>query len=87
MFSAVRVLSGDAPGRPLEDQVDKLDTPTLLLSAGTTQEYDFNVLYEKVGNPMVEHLNLPDATHTHAIHDAPRIYERRVTSFFDDALL
>jgi hypothetical protein len=87
MFTTTRVLAGDPPGPPLEDQVAKLRSPTLLISAGEDVERDFNVMYDEVGNPRVEHLNLPGAVHTHGIHAAPREYERRVAGFFDEALL
>ena len=73
MFSTIRVLSGDPPSRPLEDQVRKIESPTLLISAGTDVERDFNVLYdEAAADGPVEHWNLPDAHHTHAIHEDRR---------------
>jgi hypothetical protein len=88
MFSTIRVLTGDAPTRPLADQVRKIESPTLMISAGTDIERDFNVLYdEAAADGPVEHWNLPDAHHTDAIHEQPDIYERRVVGFFDDALL
>jgi hypothetical protein len=86
MFTTIRVLSGDPPTRPLEDQVRKIESPTLLISAGTDVERDFNVLYDKAGNGQVEHWNLPDADHTRAIRQHPDEYEQRVVSFLDAAL-
>jgi dienelactone hydrolase len=87
MFSTIRLLSGDAPSRPLEEQVRKIETPTLLISAGTDVERDFNVLYdEAAADAPVEHWNLPDAHHTDAIHEHPDVYEQRVASFFDQTL-
>ena len=86
MFSTIRVLSGDPPTRPLADQVRKLTAPTLLISAGTDVEQQFGALYEQVADGRVEHWNLPDAHHTHAIHEHPDQYEQRVVSFFDDAM-
>jgi hypothetical protein len=35
----------------------------------------------------VEHWNLPDAHHTHAIREHPQEYEQRVVGFFNEALL
>jgi alpha-beta hydrolase superfamily lysophospholipase len=88
MFSTIRLLSGDAPTHPLDDQIRKIDSPTLLISAGTDVEREFNVRYdEAAADGPVEHWNLPDAHHTHAIHEYPQEYERRVASFFDRALL
>jgi dienelactone hydrolase len=87
MFKAIQVLSGDAPGPPLEDLVPRLHAPTLMISAGTTVERDFNVLYERAAQGRVEHWNLPDADHTAAIRQERGAYERRVTAFFDKALV
>ena len=88
MFSAMRVFSGDPPGPPLEELVTRIDAPTLLISAGTDVERDFNALYdEAAADGPVEHWNLPDAHHTAAIREAPEDYERRVTAFLDAALL
>ena len=64
----------------------RLRSPTLLISAGEDEERDFNVLYDKVGNPAVEHWNLPDAHHTAAIREHRPEYERRVVAFFDQAM-
>ena len=87
MFSTIRVLSGDPPTRPLEDRVRKIESPTLLISAGTDVERDFNVLYDEAApDGPIEHWNLPGAHHTAAIHEYPDEYERRVASFFDQTL-
>jgi uncharacterized protein len=86
MFTTIRVLSGDPPGPPLEDLIARVESPTLLISAGTGVERDFNLLYDKAARGPVDHWNLPDAHHTDAIHEYPRAYEQRVVTFFDDAL-
>ena len=49
MFTTIRVLSGDPPGPPLEDLIARVRAPTLLISAGTAIERDFNVLYDRGG--------------------------------------
>ena len=87
MFKTMRVLSGDPPGPPLEDLVARVEAPTLLISAGTDVERDFNVLYDEAAPGTVEHWNLPDAHHTHAIREHPQEYEQRVVGFFNEALL
>jgi fermentation-respiration switch protein FrsA (DUF1100 family) len=87
MFTTMRALSGDPPGPPLEDLVQEIEAPTLLISAGTDVERDFNVLYDDAARGPVEHWNLPDAQHTHAIREHPEEYERRVVGFFNEALL
>jgi hypothetical protein len=86
MYATIRLLSGDPPGRPLDDQVRWLSMPTLLISAGTDDERNANVLYERAAGGRVEHWNLPDASHTRAIREEPQQYERRVMSFLDEAL-
>ena len=50
MFSTIRVLSGDPPGPPLEEAVARIASPTLLVSAGTAEEREFNVRYDGVGH-------------------------------------
>ena len=86
-FATIRVLTGDQPGTPLEDAIARVRSPTLLISAGTQIERDFNVHYDEVaGDGPVEHWNLPDASHTDAIHEQRPEYERRVVAFLDEAL-
>ena len=85
MFATLRVVSGDAPGPPLEDMVERVSSPTLLISAGTDVEREFNVHYAQAARGRVEHWNLPDAVHTHALHSHRDAYERRVVGFFDAA--
>jgi len=63
-----------------------VQSPTLLISAGTGVERDFNVLYEDAAQGPVEHWNLPDAHHTDAVREYRAEYERRVVSFYDHAL-
>ena len=86
MFSTIRVLSGDPPGPPLDEAVARIDAPTLLVSAGTAEEREFNVRYDGVATGPVEHWNLPEATHTRGLRQQPEAYERRVVSFMDAAL-
>jgi uncharacterized protein len=86
MFKAMEAFSGDAPGPALEEVVPRISSPVLMISAGEKVERDFNVLYDAVGGPGVEHWNLPNAHHTAAIREEPVAYERRVVAFFDDAL-
>ena len=44
------------------------------------------MLYDEAADGPVEHWNLPDAVHTHAIRSHRDDYERRVVSFLDAAL-
>ena len=45
------------------------------------------MLYDEAATGPVEHWNLPDAQHTHAIRAEPEDYERRVVGLFNAALL
>ena len=47
MFKTIEVLSGDPPSPALEDRVAKIQQPTLMVSAGTAEEYEFGVLYDQ----------------------------------------
>jgi esterase/lipase len=87
MFETIKVLSGDPPGAPLEDVMSRIEAPTLLISAGTSDERAFNVIYDEAATTAVEHWNLPDAQHTHAIRSHREAYERRVVGFLNEALL
>lgn len=50
------------PAPALEDRIAEIEQPSLLISAGTAIERDFNVLYENAADEdPVEHWNLPDA--------------------------
>jgi hypothetical protein len=87
MFTTMRVLAGDPPGPPLEDLIARVEAPTLLISAGTDVERDFNELYERAAGGRVDHWNLPNAHHLRAIREDRAVYERRVAGFFEEALL
>jgi hypothetical protein len=86
MFEATEILTGDAPPKPLEDLVARIDSPLLLISAGRSAEYDYNVLYERAAGPATRHWNLPEAHHTRALREYPAQYERRVVQFFAQSL-
>jgi fermentation-respiration switch protein FrsA (DUF1100 family) len=87
MFGAMRVLSGQPPGPPLEDLVPRIDAPTLLISADEPVERGFNELYDRAGGPSLEHWNVAGAQHTRALRTHPGEYERRVVGLFNAALL
>ena len=44
------------------------------------------MLYDAAAGAPVEHWNLPDAQHTHAIHEHAAAYEQRVVGFLNEAL-
>ena len=85
-FAALRVFTGDAPGRPLADLVPRIAAPMLLISTERHEEYDFNVTYARLARGRAEHWNIADVQHTHGLRDHPRAYERRVVGFLDRAL-
>jgi fermentation-respiration switch protein FrsA (DUF1100 family) len=89
MYTVARVLSGEAPGRPLKDLVAEVSpTPLLLIATGGSVpvERDFNRIYAAEANEPVELWDLPDVDHTLAIQQRPDEYERRVLGFFNRAL-
>ena len=86
MFSTLRVVSGDAPGPPLDEAMARIESPTLLISAGRDVEREFNARYAAASHGRAEHWNLPAATHTRAIRSDRTAYERRVVRFLDSAL-
>jgi hypothetical protein len=87
MFGTIRVLSGDPPSPTIEDRVRELRQPLLMVSAGSAEESEFGVMYDRAGGPNVEHWNLPEVGHTAAIRQAAVAYEARVSAFFDRELL
>jgi uncharacterized protein len=87
---AVAVLSGDPPPPGLDDAAAQLAPRPLLLvygSNGQGAEKELNPRYfEAAGQPKTI-WEVEGAGHTGGIDARPREYERRVISFFDDALL
>jgi dienelactone hydrolase len=85
-FATVAVTSGTRPGPALEDMIKRITAPLLLVSAGPPEK-QFGEAYDRAaGDRPAELWYLPDVTHTAAIRQAAPEYERRVTTFFDDAL-
>jgi dienelactone hydrolase len=86
-FAALRVLSGDKPGPALEDLIQRIPAPVLLVSAAEKEEHSFNVLYdEAAGDRDVQLWDPPGVTHTHAIHSHRAAYEKAVVAHLDRAL-
>jgi uncharacterized protein len=85
-FATVRLTSGSKSGPVLEDMMRRITTPLLLVAAGPPEK-PFGEAYDRAaGERPVELWYLPDVAHTAAIREAAPAYERRVTTFFDDAL-
>lgn len=85
-MKAVRLWSGQAPSRPLADVVRDITAPTLLISAGTDAERDFNRSYAAQAPAHLTHWNLPLAAHTGALRRYPVPYEHRVVGFLRTVL-
>jgi uncharacterized protein len=85
-LKAVHLWSGQAPSRPLGDVVRDITAPTLLISAGTNAERDFNRTYAAEAPEHLTHWNLPNAAHTGALRRSPVLYEHRVVGFLRRAL-
>jgi alpha-beta hydrolase superfamily lysophospholipase len=85
-IKAVGLWSGQSPSRPLEDLVRDIRSPTLLISAGTDAERDFDRSYTAAAPDYLTHWNLPHARHTGALRRYPVPYEHRVVGFLRRAL-
>lgn len=85
-FATVRVTSGSRPGPVLEDMVQRITSPLLLVSAGPPEKPFADAYDRAAGDRPVEHWHLPGVGHTAAIREAAPEYEERVTTFFDGAL-
>jgi uncharacterized protein len=85
-FATVRATSGAKPGPALEDMMERITSPLLLVSAGAPEKPAGDLYDRAAGDAPVEHWHLPDVGHTAAIREAAPEYEERVTAFFDDAL-
>jgi hypothetical protein len=66
--------------------VRDITSPTLLISAGTGGERDFDRSYGAAAPRYLEHWNLPEAEHTGALRRYPVPYEHRVVGFLRQAL-
>jgi uncharacterized protein len=86
-FATVGATSGAKPGPVLEDMIKRVSRPLLLVAAGPPEK-PYGEAYDRAaGNRPVDLWYLPDVGHTAAIRQVAPEYERRVTAFFDDALL
>jgi hypothetical protein len=85
MLGATRILSGTAPGPPLEHLAARIGSPLLLISTGRSVERDANARYA-AAQPRAEHWALPGVAHTAGVRARPAEYEARVTRFFGRAL-
>jgi fermentation-respiration switch protein FrsA (DUF1100 family) len=87
--AAVAVMSGTAPPPALDDLVRRIaPRPTFLIYAGRgVDSEELNVdFYQAASAPKTLWL-IPEAGHVGGFEARPGEYERRVTSFFDRALL
>jgi uncharacterized protein len=86
-FATVQVTSGSKPGPALEEMVKHVSSPVLLVAAGSAEK-PFGEAYDRAaGDRPLDVWYLADVEHTAAIRQAAPEYERRVTAFFDEALM
>ena len=85
MLGATRILSGTAPGPPLEHLAARVRSPLLLISTGRSVERDANARYA-AAQPRAEHWALSDVAHTAGVRARPAEYGARMTRFFGRAL-
>ena len=86
-FATVGVTSGTTPGPVIEDMMKRITSPLLLVAAGPPEKDAGEVYDRAAGDRPVDVWYLPEAGHTAAIRQAAPEYERRITAFFDAALL
>lgn len=87
--AALAVLSGTAPPPALDDLIAKISPrPVFLIYAehGAGGEELNTTYYHAAGKPK-QLWRVPGAGHTGGYDAAPRLYEQRVTAFFDRSLL
>jgi uncharacterized protein len=85
-FATVGGTSGTTPGPAIEDMMQRITSPLLLVAAGPPEK-DAGELYDRAaGDRPVDVWYLPHVGHTAAIRQAAAEYERRVTTFFDARL-
>ena len=88
MLGAYRVLAHTAPPPSLATMVARIaPRPIFLISSGRSYERDMNRAYARRARGPVTLWEMPTAQHTGGLAAYPREYDRRVTSFFDRALL
>lgn len=86
LFKAIEIIQGSSgPKASLADQLARTRAPSLLVAAGEVEK-GWGELYDRSGGTRSQLWYLPDATHTGALRQYPRAYERRVVGFFDEQL-
>ena len=87
MYTAVQVLTGETPPKPLLDSMrEAADTRFLLIAAGANErEVAFNELFADTIGARAELWVARDVPHTGAFDQYPAEYEQRVIEFFKAA--
>jgi uncharacterized protein len=88
LVTGYRVLAHVSPPPSLATMVARIaPRPIFLISSGRDYERDMNRAYAARARGPVTLWEMPDAPHTGGLATYPREYDRRVTAFFDRALL
>jgi uncharacterized protein len=88
VVTAYRVLSLESPPPSLASEVARIaPRPVFLISSGKDFERALNRVYAARARGPVTLWELPATEHTGGLAAHPRAYDRRVTAFFDRALL
>jgi predicted acyl esterase len=83
MFKTIEAIQGaSGPDISLADQIARMRAPSLLIAAGEVEK-TWGDLYDRAGGERSHLWHLPHASHTAALRQYPREYERRVVDFFD----
>jgi dienelactone hydrolase len=85
---AASLLAGEEDPAPLADMIGRVaPRPVLLIAAGgPPDEIRVNRIYREKAGPTAQLWAIPESGHTQGIYARPAEYERRVTSFLDEAL-
>lgn len=90
LYLSVRILSGDAPPKPLLDSMQDAENTQFMYIAAEDEdtEVEFNERFlEQVGEDRAELWVVPDVAHTGGFGKHREDYEARVVAFFESHLL
>ena len=86
MFKSIEIMQGSSgPKASLADQIARTGAPSLLVAAGEPEKL-WGELYDRAGGKQSQVWYLPQASHTAALRQYPREYERRVVDFLNNHL-
>ncbi len=86
LFKSIEIIQGSSgPKLSLAHQIARTRAPSLLVAAGEPEKL-WGELYDRAGGKQSQVWYLPKASHTAALRQYPRAYERRVVDFLNNHL-